>query len=52
MVTGTFLYVSIVEIAMRELMTHRENSSNTWDLLKLVAFFVGYLMMSFLAIWV
>ena len=52
MVTGTFLYVSIVEIAMKELMTHREDSSNTWDLLKLVAFFVGYLMMSFLAIWV
>jgi len=60
MVAGTFLYVSIVEIAMKELMTHRENSKKScsttpmeiWDVRKLVAFFIGYLMMSLLAIWV
>ncbi|VEU38963.1 unnamed protein product, partial [Pseudo-nitzschia multistriata] len=56
MVSGTFLYVSIVEIAMKELMTHREGKSDlpiqTWQIRKLLGFLVGYLMMSVLAIWV
>ena len=61
MVAGTFLYVSIVEIAMKELMTHRgategdgEDSAamNVWAARKLVALLLGYLMMSMLAIWV
>jgi len=60
MVTGTFLYVSIVEIGMKELMTHRESSAagdnhsswKIWEVRKLAAFLLGYLMMSFLAIWI
>lgn len=60
MVAGTFLYVSIVEIGMKELMMYRESetpkdgalSPKTMDLLKLTAFLTGYLAMSALAIWV
>jgi zinc transporter ZupT len=60
MVSGTFLYVSIVEIGMKEIMMHRELSSPNsseqsvfaMEYTKLFAFLVGYLAMSFLAIWV
>jgi zinc transporter ZupT len=64
MVSGTFLYVSIVEIGMKEIMMHREVatgttkagdnllSTKTLQFLKLGAFLVGYTMMSALAIWV
>ena len=64
MVAGTFLYVSIVEIGMKELMLHRESSTShetgdnvtmnvrTMEYSKLFCFLAGYLLMSFLAIWV
>ncbi|KAG7348307.1 ZIP zinc transporter [Nitzschia inconspicua] len=60
MVAGTFLYVSIVEIGMKEIMMHRESetpksgqlSPKNMDFVKLLAFLVGYLCMSSLAIWV
>lgn len=63
MVSGTFLYVSIVEIGMKEIMMHREVakdsanqtnnlSSKTLQFLKLGAFLVGYTLFSALAIWV
>lgn len=60
MVAGTFLYVSIVEIGMKEFMMHRDSenpknnglSSQAWDTWKLAAFLFGYLCMSSLAIWV
>jgi zinc transporter ZupT len=59
MVAGTFLYVSIVEIGMKEIMMHRDSdarknglSPKAMDFWKLVAFLVGYLAMSSLAIWV
>jgi zinc transporter ZupT len=59
MVGGTFLYVSIVEIGMKEIMMYRhsETSKNdlspkAMDLWKLVAFLTGYILMSMLAIWV
>eukprot|EP00532_Pseudo-nitzschia_australis_P008494 CAMPEP_0168168346 /NCGR_PEP_ID=MMETSP0139_2-20121125/3039_1 /TAXON_ID=44445 /ORGANISM="Pseudo-nitzschia australis, Strain 10249 10 AB" /LENGTH=405 /DNA_ID=CAMNT_0008085659 /DNA_START=97 /DNA_END=1311 /DNA_ORIENTATION=+ len=58
MVSGTFLYVSIVEIGMKELMTHREGGDRpnavpmeTWQVRKLVAFLIGYLIMAAFAIW-
>lgn len=62
MVAGTFLYVAIVEIGMKELMMHRETAHvlpsgmhlaiHTMEWAKLVAFLVGYLLMSGLAIWI
>ena len=59
MVSGTFLYVSIVEIGMKELMTHREGGDGpssvpmeTWQVRKVVAFLIGYLIMAAFAIWV
>lgn len=62
MVSGTFLYVSIVEIGMKEIMMHREAShqsaagrnisAKTVQFVKLGAFLVGYCLMSGLAIWV
>ena len=56
MVSGTFLYVSIVEIGMKELLICRDSKLNTckkeiaWS--KLTAFFLGYVSFSILAIWV
>ena len=59
-VAGTFLYVSIVEIGMKELMMHRESPETCQSQMsptrimcrKLSAFLVGYLLMSVLALWV
>jgi hypothetical protein len=65
MVAGTFLYVSIVEIGMKELMMHRESAAShqtgddkgtmnvrTLEYSRLLSFLAGYLLMSLLAIWV
>jgi zinc transporter ZupT len=59
MVSGTFLYVSIVEIGLKEIMMHRESSSPNVpesffapEFAKLFAFLIGYVAMSSLAIWV
>ncbi|KAL3922287.1 MAG: hypothetical protein SGILL_002282 [Bacillariaceae sp.] len=57
MVAGTFLFVSIVEIGMKEILLCRESrlmgdkmSRRDMDWSKLVAFLVGYLAMSSLAV--
>lgn len=57
-VSGTFLYIAIVEIGMKELLLSREqtgsslNIGNRMQYLKLASFFVGYCFMSSVAIWV
>eukprot|EP00536_Pseudo-nitzschia_multiseries_P014947 jgi/Psemu1/291735/fgenesh1_pg.795_\ len=54
-VAGTFLYVAIVEIAMKELLTHRGGGDlpvGDCQVRKLVAFWIGYLVMSVFALWV
>ena len=58
-VAGTFLYVSIVEIGMKEILVCRESTllgnkicQNQMQWSKLAAFLIGYLAMSSLAIFV
>ena len=56
MVAGTFLYVSIVEIGMKELLSCRQPigmiCSKRLEIAKLVAFLLGYLAMAYLALYV
>jgi zinc transporter ZupT len=58
-VAGTFLYVSIVEIALKEILLCRDSkvlgntlSRRDMEWSKLVAFLIGYLAMSYLAVYV
>ena len=58
-VAGTFLYISIVEIGLKEILVHRESKllgnklgQNQMQWSKLAAFLVGYLAMSSLSIFV
>ena len=58
MVAGTFLYVGIVEVAMKELMSCRQSSHHEvtektrGDSVRLLAFLGGYVAMSVMAIFV
>jgi len=60
MVAGTFLYVAIIEVGMKELLICRHNTEDQWQLtltekqmeaIKLVAMLVGFVAMSLLAIY-
>ncbi len=66
-VSGTFLYISIVEVGMKELLTNREQQRQqqqqqrigTLDVrgklmqyFKLICLLLGYCFMSYLAVWV
>ena len=56
MVSGTFLYIAIVEVAIKELMNCRQGSESHCEKSKerhrLIAFVFGYIIMSALAIFV
>jgi hypothetical protein len=58
-VAGTFLYVSIVEIGLKEILVCRDSKllgdkidHNQMQRMKLLAFLIGYLAMSSLAVFI
>ena len=58
-VAGTFLYISIIEVGMKELLVCRRQAGVTvlsvgsrLEVAKLASFFFGWLFMSFLAVYV